>query len=43
MLGIPMPDEETLRDRLKKSIENSRAKKYHGNEEGFSEIPKITE
>eukprot|EP00347_Sterkiella_histriomuscorum_P023864 403333121 len=41
MLGIPMPDEHTLRERLKQSIENSRAKKYHGNEDGFNEVPPI--
>lgn len=43
MLGIAMPDEQTLRDRLKQAIDNSRAKKYHGNEEGFNEVPKIAE
>lgn len=43
MLGIAMPDEQTLRDRLNQAIENSRAKKYHGNEEGFNEVPKIAE
>ena len=41
MLGIPMPDELTLRDRLKQAIENSRAKKYHGNEDGFNEVPTL--
>jgi hypothetical protein len=36
-----MPDESTLRERLKLSIENSRKKGYHGNDGGVNEIPKI--
>ena len=42
-MGIPMPDEHTLRDRLKQAIENSRAKKYHGNDGAMNELPKIEE
>lgn len=38
-----MPDESTLRERLKGSIENSRAKKYHGNDENINTLPKLTE
>jgi len=43
MLGVPMPDEHTLRDRLKLAIENSRKKKYHGNDSNMNELPKIEE
>jgi hypothetical protein len=43
MLGIAMPDENALRERLKVSIENSRRKKYHGNDGGVNEIPVIKE
>ena len=43
MLGIPMPDEHTLRERLKGSIENSRAKKYHGNDDNINTLPSLTE
>jgi hypothetical protein len=39
MLGVPMPDEHTLRERLKQAISNSRAKKYHGDEKKQNEIP----
>ena len=38
-----MPDENTLRERLKQSISNSRKKKYHGNEGDINVIPKIDE
>jgi hypothetical protein len=41
MLGVPIPDEATLRDRLKLAIENSRKKKYHGNDDNFNEVPPI--
>lgn len=41
MLGIPIPDEHTLRDRLKQAVENSRKKKYHGNDDNINEIPKL--
>ncbi len=40
-LGVPMPDENALRDRLKQSIENSRKKGYHGNDGGVNEVPKL--
>ncbi len=43
MLGIPMPDEHTLRERLKGSIENSRAKKYHGNDDNINTLPSLSE
>jgi len=43
MLGIPMPDEQTLRDRLKQAIDNSKKKRYHGNDETINELPKIEE
>lgn len=33
MLGVPLPDEHTLRERLKQAIDNSRKKKYHGSDE----------
>lgn len=39
MLGVPLPDEESLRERLKQSISNSRKKKYHGNAEDCNVIP----
>jgi hypothetical protein len=38
-----MPDESTLRERLKQSIEKSRAKKYHGNEENINTLPTLNE
>jgi hypothetical protein len=41
MLGIPMPDEATLRERLKTAIENSRKSKYHGKEEHMNELPSL--
>ena len=43
MLGIPMPDEETLRERLKQAISNSRKKKYHGDCSETNAIPKKEE
>ena len=43
MLGIPMPDEHSLRERLKGSIENSRAKKYHGNDDNINTLPSLSE
>ena len=33
MLGIAMPNEHALRDRLRQAIENSKKKRYHGNDE----------
>jgi hypothetical protein len=42
MLGVPIPDQQTLRDRLKLAIENSRRKKYHGNDDQINELPKIS-
>lgn len=41
MLGIPMPDEKTLRERLKQAIDNSKQKRYHGNEEHMNELPSL--
>jgi len=38
-----MPDEDTLRDRLKQSISNSRIKKYHGDEGFVNAVPNISE
>ena len=43
MLGIKMPDENALRDRLKLSISNSKKKGYHGNEGQLNELPKISD
>lgn len=43
MLGIPMPNEEALRERLKQAIENSRRKRYHGNDDNVNQIPKLDE
>lgn len=41
MLGIPMPDDVALRERLKQAISNSRKKNYHGNYGQVNELPKI--
>lgn len=41
MLGVPMPDQDSLRERLKEAIENSRKKKYHGNDENMNELPNL--
>jgi hypothetical protein len=43
MVGIPIPDEEALRLRLVQAIENSRRKKYHGNDDNMNKIPKLEE
>ena len=43
MMGIPMPDEKALGERLKQAISNSRKKKYHGNEGELNTLPKIAE
>jgi hypothetical protein len=43
MLGVALPNEEALRDKLKKAIESSRKKRYHGDENGINELPKIDE
>lgn len=41
MLGVPVPDEEALRARLKTAIENSRRKRYHGDESSINEVPPL--
>jgi hypothetical protein len=41
MLGIPIPDDNALKERLKTAVSNSRKKKYHGNEDSMNELPKI--
>jgi hypothetical protein len=43
MLGIPIPNEEALRARLKQAIENSRRKRYHGNDDNMAQLPKLDE
>lgn len=43
MLGVPIPDEQTLRDKLKQAVENSRKKKYHGDHDSINEVPKIAQ
>ena len=43
MLGVPMPDEATLRARLKQAIENSRNKRYHGSDEHMNQLPPLEE
>ena len=40
MLGIPTPNDEAVREKLKNAIELSREKKYHGNADSFSDVPK---
>ena len=43
MLGIPIPNEESLRQRLKQAIENSRKKRYHGNDDNMAQLPTLEE
>jgi len=39
MMGIPLPDEEALKEKIKQSISNSRKKNYHGGEESCNALP----
>jgi len=41
MLGVAMPDQKTLKEKLNKAISNSRKKKYHGYETEINELPKL--
>lgn len=41
-MGIPCPDAEALRLRLKQAIDNSRAKGYHGNDLNMNVIPELS-
>jgi hypothetical protein len=43
MLGVAMPNDEALRAKLKQAIENSRKKKYHGDDAGINELPPIVD
>lgn len=43
MLGIPIPNDEALSQRLRTAIENSRKKKYHGNDDNMNQLPTIEE
>jgi len=43
LLGVPIPNEEALQQRLRQAIENSRKKKYHGNEKDINELPSLEE
>jgi DNA gyrase/topoisomerase IV subunit A len=43
LLGIPIPNDEALRLRLRQAIKNSRDKRYHGNDENMNQIPKLEE
>jgi len=43
MLGIPFPSKKELFEAIKKSIANSRRKKYHGSEDLLNVLPKTNE
>ena len=43
MLGITVPDDAALRDRLQQAISNSRKKGYHGSDVGINELPTLAE
>jgi hypothetical protein len=40
LLGIALPNDEALQNRLKQAIENSRKKGYHGSDQDMNELPK---
>ena len=43
MLGLPGKDDQELATRLRKAIDNSKAKRYHGSCDHMNEMPKLTE
>lgn len=42
-LGKDCPDNEALSTRLRKAIDNSKAKKYHGSSEHMNELPALSD
>ena len=42
-LGVKIPDENSLREKLKQSISNSRRRKYHGDCDNVNQLPELKE
>jgi len=43
LLGLPGKDDQELATRLRKAIDNSKAKRYHGSSDHMNELPALTE